>query len=453
MAKKRKNHEVLKSPAIHDTATGADRQRKLFEIIKEMALHLLKKPDDLHSKVVVEVTLLLAGAAWNTGLGDTQLRDRLRETIGQLIQKGGDPWAELVSDDIESLVAGLVEYKKIHFPDDGRRIVTIGMRPDAHVQVQWTSDDNVITARFGSPAPAVVADESRRVHPIAERLIERMKKRAHGKVVDLQDVLAGRAVADELQKTVMTEDKLAALHPAHAAYVYAQNQMSVVVEQLTALKEMEPFVKIFSRAEDLYMPSGPPMSPLTGSFFTCWSFFDACVGPTCETLGTTAIEVGASFGMETGLLRLFDLMQCSRMGFYVHEGTEGGLIVLREMVTDAVCRAVCPSGYLGTKGEIWYVRVLPPPTPGGSEHVVFTTPYVVLQPGMRDWQAYFRRTLPDAPMQSRLDAYESHMKYGPTRAYWNDFVFEAYANHRSDAVFLVGLPDVPESRPNSRVNS
>ena len=121
-------------------------------------------------------------------------------------------------------------------------------------------------------------------------------------------------------------------------------------------------------------------------------------------------------------------------------------------MNDAVCRAIVPSGYRGKSGELWYVRVLPPPMPGGSEHVVFTMPYILLQPGIRDWQAYFRRTLPDAPRQARPDAYELHMKHGPTRAYWNDFVVEAYVNHRSDAIFLAGLPDVPESRPHSEVN-
>ncbi len=33
---------------------------------------------------------------------------------------------------------------------------------------------------------------------------------------------------------------------------------------------------------------------------------------------------------------------------------------------------------------------------------------------------------------------------GPARAYWNDFVFEAYLNHRADVVYLAGLPYVPE---------
>jgi hypothetical protein len=279
-----------------------------------------------------------------------------------------------------------------------------------------------------------------------------MRKHASGKVIDLKAVIAGRTHAEELQRTVVTRGELARLHPAHAAYVYTQNQVSVMSEQLTALGEMARFVELIDRAEDEYMPSGPPMSPLTPSFFTCWAFFDACVGLSEETIGTTSMAVGAAFGMHQELVRLMGLMQGSRMGIYRHEGTEGDSVVLRELVTDAVCRAIVPSGYRGRRGELWYVRVLPPPLPG-SERVVFTTPYVLLRPGEREWQAYFRRTLPDGPLETRITSYERHMKYGPVRDYWTEFVLEAYVNHRTEVIFLAGLPDVAESRPHSRINS
>jgi hypothetical protein len=133
--------------------------------------------------------------------------------------------------------------------------------------------------------------------------------------------------------------------------------------------------------------------------------------------------------------------------------TEGSLVVLRELVTEGVCRSIVPAGYRGRKGELWIARVLPPPYPGGSEHAVFTTPYVLVEPGRAEWQAYFRRTLPQEPPQARSDAYERHMKYGPTRHYWNDFVLEGYVSHRNEAIFLAGLPDVPDSRPHSEESS
>ena len=43
-------------------------------------------------------------------------------------------------------------------------------------------------------------------------------------------------------------------------------------------------------------------------------------------------------------------------------------------------------------------------------------------------------------------------KDGLAPGYWSEYVFEAYANHVTEAIFLMGLPDVPESRPQSKVN-
>ena len=109
------------------------------------------------------------------------------------------------------------------------------------------------------------------------------------KVINLGSVVASRAWADDLQKQVATAAELADLHPAHAANVFAQNQESVLSEQLTGLKEMAPIVDILSNASDLYSPSAPPMSPLTTSYFTSWAFFDACGGSTRETIGTITL--------------------------------------------------------------------------------------------------------------------------------------------------------------------
>ena len=78
------------------------------------------------------------------------------------------------------------------------------------------------------------------------------------------------------------------------------------------------------------------------------------------------------------------------LGFYVLQGFEADCTVLRELVTGVECRAVVPSGHRGDKGELCLVRV-PPPLPGGSPHVVFTTPYVILRPGPEEWLAYFAR--------------------------------------------------------------
>ena len=290
--------------------------------------------------------------------------------------------------------------------------------------------------------------------PIADKLVKKMRRYQRQNVIDLASVIAVQENAGELQKTVATAERFADFHPAHAIYVLAQNQMSVMAEQLTALQEMDRFAEIIGKAEEEYVPSGPPMSPLTTSYFTCWAFFDVAVGVAQETLGTIAMTVGAAFGMHEEWVRVIGHMQDSRMAVYAHEGLEGDRVVLRELVTDNIRRAICPSGYRGRAGELWYARVLPPPIESlGGDHVVFTTPYVLVAPEKRSWLSYFRRILPDAAGPERLATYNRHMKFGPARNYWTEFVFEAYTAHQHEAIFLEGLPDVPESRPHSGVFS
>ena len=285
--------------------------------------------------------------------------------------------------------------------------------------------------------------------PIAAKLLAKMNRKRI-----LEDPLisapgTGHETEEALQATVASISDFAGMHPSHAAYVYTQNHVCALAEHLTGYKEMAPFAAIISKAEHLYMPGGAPLSPLTTSYFTCWSFFDACVGAANETIGGTLLEFCAAFDIGNELSRLIRLMLESRMGLYINKGREGHLLVIEELVTGTICKAIVPASDFGEKGELWYVRVLPPPFPGESAHVVFTTPYIVMQPGLREWLAYFNRIL--SP-QSRTADYGHHMKYGPTRAYWNDFVFEAYVNHKVGGIYLAGLPDIPSSRPHSEVN-
>lgn len=449
---KKKARKVTKLPQRPTISTAPVLDRKLSEIIKEMALLLLKYPDAIPTEPAMSAALILASSAWNSAIGDDVMRKGHRNAVAQIDWSDVNPWKEFRSDDTEQIIAQLVAYKGKHYPNDFRRIFATEMATEGNVRVHWSEPDKVVTAPFGASRTNSKVNGIKQSRPIADKLVKKMKRYTRNKVVDLKAVMTGKKNAEDLQKTVATREEFADFYPAHAIYVYAQNQASVMSEQLTALKEMDRFYKLISKAEEEYMPSGPPMSPLTASFFTCWAFFDACVGLAEETVGTTTMAVGSAFGMPDELVRVIGLMQDSRMGVFAHEGVDGDIIVLRELVTDKVCRAICPSGYRGRNGELWYVRVLPPPAPGLEEHVVFTTPYLLIEPGRLEWQAYFRRTLPDAPIVDRVVAYEHHMKFGPSRDYWTEFVFETYVNHRSDVIFLKGLPDVPESRPHSRVN-
>ena len=69
--------------------------------------------------------------------------------------------------------------------------------------------------------------------PMADKVIKKMRSHVGAKVVDLSAVMEGKKNAQALQKTVASAEYLADLHPAHAIYVYAQNQASVMAEPLT----------------------------------------------------------------------------------------------------------------------------------------------------------------------------------------------------------------------------
>jgi hypothetical protein len=284
--------------------------------------------------------------------------------------------------------------------------------------------------------------------PITRRVIEAIRRQMRMKVVDLATFRAGQEYAEALQNTVTPEEQLAKTHPAFAIYVYAQNQMSVMAEQLLQLPEMKSFAKQIGPAEDEYAPSWPPMSPISTSLFTCWSTFDLGIGARRETLGDVIIAVAAETGTHANMLTLMRALRDSRMGIYRVQEADGARVRLHDLAVDRTFKAVCTSGYSGWTGELWYTRVLPPPTPG-ADHVVFTSPYVLTAPDMTGWTTYLDRVASKTPATQRLEALEQHFKWGPNPRYWLEFVFEAYSRHEPGAIFLHGLPDVAESRPHS----
>ncbi len=72
--------------------------------------------------------------------------------------------------------------------------------------------------------------------------------------------------------------KFADLDPCHSIYALAQNAASLMSESISGMREATGFVRIAGAAEDEYMPSGPPMSPLTVSYFTMRALFDVRFG-------------------------------------------------------------------------------------------------------------------------------------------------------------------------------
>ena len=235
--------------------------------------------------------------------------------------------------------------------------------------------------------------------------------------------------------------------PLHAAYISAQNIASAFAESVSQLDEFTPYYDIIVAAEDEYMPSGPPMSPLTGSYFTTWAFFDVRFGKDQETIGTCLLDVADLLGMNDDIVEVIRHFQGSRMGIYEHCGTQGSKVRLRELVTgdDFLCHV--GSRYEGKKGEIWFVRLCPPIRGIVDYHVAFTTPYVLIGATKADWTAYLNKSL--IGTDDTKTALHELLKYGRQHYEWPEFVFQAYHHHRSDVILLAGLPDVKGSLPHA----
>jgi hypothetical protein len=297
--------------------------------------------------------------------------------------------------------------------------------------------------------PKTPGTKKPQIRPIAQKVRGMLREVLSRKVVDLSAVRTGREAAATLQETVAKDDALAELHPAHAAYMYVVNQVSVLSEILTSLPALHRFVDLIGPAEEEYMPSWPPMSPISTSHFNTWAFFDAAVGLERETIGTILLDLAPDLPLVAGFVELLAHLSSSRLGLYAHEGGEREHIVLRELHTGIRKRTLATNAHHGKAGELWLARVLPPPHPSLDEHVSFTSPYIIESPGEAAWLGFFERMVPKVRARDAAQAFELLMKYGVGPNYWNEYIFEGYSDHDDQAIWLRGLPDVAESRPHS----
>lgn len=296
--------------------------------------------------------------------------------------------------------------------------------------------------------------------PLARKIIDSALKQLQSKVTNLSEWKEGKLRSEEFQKSVVSEDRLSKLDPLHALYVYSQNHLSVIIEQITELRILSKLADRYSAASDEYMPSGPPISPLTTSYFTCWGAFDLCsFGAKQETLGSIAIDFCDFINADHGQIEAFEVMQNSRMGIYKHEGVSGKYINFRELITNTEITAISPSGYMGQAGEIWFARILPPLFNSFDYSVVFTTPYVLGKLGHgnsfipdveNDWLNYFERNLGKMRLENIDESYKKLMKHGLSQNYWNEYIFLSYRNYIDNMILLEGFPDIQSSMPHAK---
>ena len=126
----------LEGKVVQEGAVLLEQDRKLSDMLKEMAETLLRDPRRAPSSEAAHVALFSASAAWNESVGLDGARKGYRIVWETIEAENPTLWNELKSNDINAMIDELINYKKAHFPDDQRRILTCGI-PDNKVRVEW----------------------------------------------------------------------------------------------------------------------------------------------------------------------------------------------------------------------------------------------------------------------------------------------------------------------------
>ncbi len=110
--------------------------RKMSEIMKEMSELLLRNPGGVASSEAAHVALMFANIAWNETVGLGHARNGYRSAWESIEAENPEMWSEYKSNDADAMIDELVQFKKQHYPNDQRRVLTCGI-PDGNVRVEW----------------------------------------------------------------------------------------------------------------------------------------------------------------------------------------------------------------------------------------------------------------------------------------------------------------------------
>ncbi len=293
---------------------------------------------------------------------------------------------------------------------------------------------------------------------LARKVAAQLHDATTRKVINLHEARGGKEKLEALFREIHPS-KITAKNTLHAMYIHTLNTLSIFLEVMHELPAFQKLTNLIADAGEEYMPSGPPISPITKTFFHCWTLFDIHVGQKKETFTSIIMEIADFLNLDAATVQTIDMMRKSRMGFYIHEGRQGDLNLFRELWTDRKYIAYMPMNRDRPPGELWFIRLFPPSAylADAQYHVVFTTPYIIgnkkllrfKPPDLEQWQRFFERNVPKTGIVDTTQAYEHFMKYGLHRNYWSEFIIQGYCGYATENILLTGIPDKPETLPHA----
>ena len=290
---------------------------------------------------------------------------------------------------------------------------------------------------------------------IATKVAKRLQKHKSQKIIDLS---THRQIRDqtiaELSKLNSVEKLIEDGYDVqHAIYSHAQNYISFLAEGLLLFPEFNKMHNILSIAEEKYMPSWPPMSPISKSHYCCWCAFDLSIGIDKETLTSCLIDLSDILFMGGDMVNLLHSMNLSRIGIYKVISISDNKLLLEELFTKKQFLSKLANNYVPAINELLLLRLLPPVHESIDYYTVFTSPYV-LRAKMQEWINFFERNIKGVRGTDSVDKnYHVFMKKGLSSYYWLEYIMQSYYSNSDDAIFLYGIPDIASSRPHYHDNN
>jgi hypothetical protein len=289
----------------------------------------------------------------------------------------------------------------------------------------------------------------KRTIPLSQRVKATIMSAKMRKVVSLNEfkearMMAERGLADVLSPVDAVEE---GVDVQLALYSNVQQLMALLAQVVIGMPELRKFGDLLDELWEIYAPSFPPMSPISNSFYAFWTLFDLRIEDTDETLADLVLTLIRAFGFNLDFVDVAEKLAVTRMGVYECENSSGEFVVLRELVSGELYTVCSSSGYEAVPGELWFVRLAPPICSTLDCWIAVGTPYILLKPEKLEWISLFEKhgiLAGDADCKAKLHTF---LKFGLSHNYWAEFIFWGYANFVSGAIFLMGLPDQPESLP------
>lgn len=282
---------------------------------------------------------------------------------------------------------------------------------------------------------------------ISEQLIRNFKKYRLNKIINLSEMQSVNNSISEINSGLKKIERDVNLDPSHTIYIQVQNVLSIFSEEISVLDEFEEFYTMLEESDLFFMPSYPPMSPITASYFAWVSLCDFRFGKHDETISTIFKDLGLKFNYDELFLKAIDNLIDSSMKLYKNLGVKDNLVELMDIMTGAKELCVSTSNYLGKPGEIWFVRLVPNLDLQYDYQIVLNTPYVIVNQHEKDWLDFYQRQGIQKNELGNDVKIRSLMKHHTDDKYWHNYIMDSYVNYESNCIYLTGIPDIKGSKP------